>query len=372
MLRRLYIDNYRCLVNFQLELRELTLLVGPNGSGKTSVLDVLFGLRKLLMGLGRVNDSDVFPARTLTRWQDRRTQVVEIMVDLKGDSGLNYRLGVEHDPDYRRARVSSERLTAAKGPLFEFNDGEVQLYRDNHSGGPRYSADWSESALARVAPRPDNKRLTAFLEFMRGVSICALNPKAFATESRAEEPVLATDGSNFASWYRHQLQERPDLTSRLVEVLRKVIDGFHSMQMESVGSETRAFTLVSRQEGQEYRLKLDELSDGQRALIALYALLHLSTQRDVLLIDEPDNYLALAEIQPWLMALSDACGKGPRQAVICSHHPEVYDYMGADAGVLLKRESAGVVTARPLKEVLASQAGSGLKLSEIVARGWEL
>jgi predicted ATPase len=372
MLRRLYIDNYRCLVNFQLELRELTLLVGPNGSGKSSVLDVLFGLRKLLMGLGRVNDPDVFPARTLTRWQSRRKQEIKLTVDLDGDGDLTYHLEVEHDPDHRRARVSSERLTEAKGPLFEFNTGEVQLYRDNHSGGPRYSADWSESALARVAPRPDNKRLTAFLEFVRGVSICALNPKAFATESPTEERVLAPDGSNFASWYRHQLQERPELTYRLVEVLRKVIDGFHSMQMESVGSETRALTLTSHQGGQECRLKLDELSDGQRAMIALYALLHLSTEKDVLLIDEPDNYLALAEIQPWLMALSDACGRGPRQAVICSHHPEAYDYMGADAGVLLKRESAGVVTARPLKEVLASQAGSGLKLSEIVARGWEL
>jgi predicted ATPase len=32
MLKRLYVDNYRCLVNFHIELQELTLLVGPNGS----------------------------------------------------------------------------------------------------------------------------------------------------------------------------------------------------------------------------------------------------------------------------------------------------------------------------------------------------
>jgi predicted ATPase len=324
------------------------------------------------MGLGRVNDSDVFPARTLTRWQNRKMQEIKLTVDLDGDSDLTYHLEVEQDPDHRRARVSSERLTAAKGPLFEFSAGEVQLYRDKHSGGPKYSADWSESALARVAPRPDNKRLTSFLGFIRGISICALNPKAFVTESRAEERVLATDGGNFASWYRHQLQERPELTYRLVEELRRVIDGFHSIQMESVGADTRAFVVLSRQMEREYRLKLDELSDGHRAMTALYAFLHLANDKDVLLIDEPDNYLALAEIQPWLMALSDACGKGPRQVIICSHHPEVCDYLGTDAGVLLKRESAGVVTARPLKEVLASQADPALKLSEIVARGWEL
>ena len=39
MLQRLYVDNYKCLVNFDLPLQELTLLLGPNGAGKTSVLD---------------------------------------------------------------------------------------------------------------------------------------------------------------------------------------------------------------------------------------------------------------------------------------------------------------------------------------------
>jgi predicted ATP-binding protein involved in virulence len=69
MLKRLYVDNYRCLVNFTLELQELTLLVGPNGSGKSSVLDVLFALRQLLSGTGKVTDPDLFPARSLTRLQ---------------------------------------------------------------------------------------------------------------------------------------------------------------------------------------------------------------------------------------------------------------------------------------------------------------
>jgi predicted ATPase len=50
MIKRLYIDNYKSLVNFELPLRELTLLLGPNGVGKTSVLDVVFAMRLLLSG----------------------------------------------------------------------------------------------------------------------------------------------------------------------------------------------------------------------------------------------------------------------------------------------------------------------------------
>ncbi|HEX3556439.1 MAG TPA: AAA family ATPase [Thermoanaerobaculia bacterium] len=308
MLKRLYVDNYRCLVNFQLELQELTLLVGPNGSGKSSVLDVLFALRQLLSGVGKATDPEIFPTRSLTRWQNRKLQVFEVTVGLEGEADLTYRLEVEHKKESRQARIVLESLKAEQKPLFEFQRGEVQLYRDNHSLGAQYSADWSESAMARVAARPVNQRLTRFLDFIRGVSVCALDPKRFQAETVSEEPLLKSDGGNFASWYRHQIQERQDLIIEVVKALSKVLDDFQSIRMERVGSEARAFIVVFEGPNGRYELRLDELSDGQRALIALYALVYLASEQDVLFLDEPDNYLSLAEIQPWLMALSDTCG----------------------------------------------------------------
>jgi predicted ATPase len=369
MLKRLYVDNYRCLVNFQLEFQGLTLLVGRNGSGKSSVLDVLFALRQLLSGAGRVTDPGLFPARSLTRWQDRKSQIFEVTVGLEGEADLTYRLEIEHEKESRQARIMTESLKAEQKPLFEFRSGEVQLFRDDHSLGSQYSADWSESAMARVAARPVNQRLTRFLDFMRGVSVCALDPKRFQPETASEEPLLQSDGGNFASWYRHQIQERQDLVTGVMEALRKVLDDFQSIRMERVGSEARAFMIVFEGQNGRYELRLDELSDGQRALIALYALVNLAGDQDVLILDEPDNYLSLAEIQPWLMALSDTCGTRPRQAILCSHHPELIDYFGVEAGVLLKRESSGSITTRRLSEI---PGDAGLKLSEIIARGWEL
>lgn len=372
MLKRLYVDNYRCLINFTLAFQPVTLLVGPNGSGKSSVLDVLLGLRELLSGVAKVSDRRVFPAASLTRWQDRRLQVFEITVSLKDEADLTYRIEVEHERDTRRARIVRESLKVEDRALFEARGGEVQLYRDNHSTGPSYSADWSESALARVAPRKDNRRLTRFLDFIRGVSVSALDPRRFGAESLVEDPVLHTDGGNFASWYRHHIQEWPDRMQAVVDVLRKVLAGFDSIRMEKVGAEARVLMAGFRGDRASYELRLDELSDGQRALIALYALLYLTGDDGVLVLDEPDNYLALAEIQPWLVALSDACGARPRQAILCSHHPEVLDYLGGEAGVLLKREATGAISVRALREAVGSQSASGLKLSEIVARGWEL
>ncbi|MBM5818084.1 MAG: hypothetical protein FJ083_16385 [Cyanobacteria bacterium K_Offshore_surface_m2_239] len=51
MLKRLYVDNYRSLVNFELHFSPLTLLTGSNGSGKSSILNIFFALRALLCWL---------------------------------------------------------------------------------------------------------------------------------------------------------------------------------------------------------------------------------------------------------------------------------------------------------------------------------
>jgi len=139
--------------------------------------------------------------------------------------------------------------------------------------------------------------------------------------------------------------------------------------MERVGRATRALMVMLEDHDERYELRLDEISDGERALIALYSLIWLTAgQGYTLFLDEPDNYLALPEIQPWLIELADACGSTVPQAVLCSHHPELIDYLGNDRGLELARETSGVTIVRRLSE---TSNDSGLKLSELIARGWQ-
>jgi len=369
MIKRIYIDNYKSLVNFELQLQNLTLLLGPNGVGKTSVLDVMFALRQLLAGITKVNDKSSFPTPTLTRWQKRDNQVFELDAVLDQDE-LRYRLEVQHERATKKCKIKLERLTANGRPLFNCEDGQVQLYRDDHSEGPQFTVDWSESALARVAPSKNNVRLTRFLDHMRKVIVCGLYPASFEAESSSEDAVLQRDARNFAAWYRHLLLERQELVHEFTEALREVISGFRGIRMERVGLDTRALMVMFEEFGERYEMRLDEISDGQRALIALYSLVRLAAgQGYTLFLDEPDNYIALAEIQPWLVGLRDACGAEVPQAVVCSHHPELIDYLGGDRGLVLRREISGATTVRPSRDMAIE---GGMKLSEVIARGWEL
>ena len=77
VLERIRIENYKCLVDFDLRLQETTLLLGENGSGKTAVLDVVYGIHRLLAGEIKITDPVAFPSSTLTRWQTHRHPAIQ-------------------------------------------------------------------------------------------------------------------------------------------------------------------------------------------------------------------------------------------------------------------------------------------------------
>ena len=72
MLKRFYADNFRCLTNFELELDEANVFLGANGTGKTSVLEVLRKIQDLIARGRRVGEA--FPVRDVSLGQDRNTQ----------------------------------------------------------------------------------------------------------------------------------------------------------------------------------------------------------------------------------------------------------------------------------------------------------
>jgi ATPase subunit of ABC transporter with duplicated ATPase domains len=174
---------------------------------------------------------------------------------------------------------------------------------------------------------------------------------------------------NFVSWYRFQSQEHQGAMLALFQELKKVIPGFSSFSVKEAG-EVRVLKVMLEKPGGNGRLltyDFGELSDGQRVLVALYALLFVLKGEGLsLFLDEPDNFVALREIQPWLTALTDSCGEGIEQAVLISHHPEVIDHLALPSGRWFDRDNNGParVSENPAAQV------EGLKPSESIARGW--
>ena len=110
-----------------------------------------------------------------------------------------------------------------------------------------------------------------------------------------------------------------------------------------------------------------ELSEGQRCLVALYMILHfLIAKGKTVFLDEPDNFISLREIQPWLLAAEDAVEESKGQLILISHHPEILNYWAREYGLLFSREENGHVRTKTYREV----ADTGLDPAETIARGW--
>ena len=367
MLKRLYADNYRCLVNFEIDFSEVTLLVGPNGGGKSTLFDLLFKIRELIVDNAKV--SEIFPQDDITVWVNKNEQTFEL--DVQGEYGLySYKLVISHNPEIKKQRVENEHLLLDGKTLFEFKQGEVKLYHDDYKPGPEYSFDWNVSALATIVPRSDNKKLTWFKNWIERMFIVTLQPKLMTSETAEESSWLNRNGTNFSSWYRYISQEHQDKIFKLTEQLRETIPGFHAFKLEQAGKHRILKVGFSEDENQnnfQYYFDFEQLSDGQRSMIVLYSLLlGLKDMGHTVFIDEPENYVSLPEIQPWLMELNDACGEGFPQAIVISHHPEFIDYLGPENGKWIEREPLG---ATRLKK-LPTKIDKGLKLSEQIARGW--
>jgi len=376
MLTRLYIDNFRCFEEFEYRPGQKQLIVGPNGTGKSSFMEALLFLCRF--GQNGVL-ADTLPAMQPTLWAGRKRQVFELEASL--DGAFVYRLEIEPPKEMSRPRVRSETLHFEGKPVLEFVGGEVQLY-DRFIPAQKFPADPFRSALA-ITPLGTDE-VSRFKLWLDRVFCFRLNPFAMASRTERPQHTPATDLSNFAPWYSHLVQSDPQANFARHQSLPAALDGFSSLRLDSLGGSLRVLVAgfaqrradkismgdLMKEVGHPPLLfGFDELSEGQRCLICLYTILHfvLAKGGTTVVIDEPENFISLREIQPWLTAVSNVIEESNSQIILISHHPELINQWAPGCGVQFVRENLGPVRVAPFH----GEAASGLSPAELIARGWE-
>ncbi|MEJ5366809.1 MAG: AAA family ATPase [Bryobacteraceae bacterium] len=339
MLRRIYVDNFRSFSNFELKLDRRSLWMGSNGSGKSSLMDLLARVRRFVLD-GKWAD-DCFPLREHTRWMTNPRQTIELEFVLDDTSYL-YRLVTEPVGAEQRPRVAEEIVKCGEREIFAFRLGEIQLYNDKFEPKVKFHTNWHRSGLGIVEPRPDNQVLTRLKRFLSSIWCFQPNPFAMLGDATKEKDEPSQDLSDFVAWYRHLRQSNPDRDEHYLDALREVVDGFQFFRITPSGEARILEAEFSSKEGLSAKFGLRELSDGQRCLFALYAIAYfLLKDPGVVIIDEPDNFVALREIQPWLLAVDDILEASPSQLVLISHHPEILNQWAPEHGVVFFREPNG-------------------------------
>ena len=365
MLKRLYIDNFRCFVNFEYKPERKQLLLGANGSGKSSLVTAVRFIKEFVEA--RENP---FTQSSRTRWVDRPLQVFEVEATLN-DQTFEYRTEIRYSsPDSKIPSVSLERLRVSGELIFELSGGEIHFFPD--SGNSSAVLRWEGKDSALHLAQFSNGKVRRFVEWLRTLHTFQID----AYEGRMDETADAVrtipdfELESVAEWYLNCLQEDPAGIDKFKASIREVLPGFDVLRFSrDEDGVNRLHADFKSSTGSKDSFSIRELSDGQRYLIALYMILHFLIEKGhTVFIDEPDNFIALREIQPWLLAAEDAVQESKGQLILISHHPEILNQWAAEYGVLFVREQNGQVA--PLKPY-KSNYDDILQPSEVVARGWE-
>lgn len=367
MIKEIYIDNFKSLSNFKIQPADVQLWLGDNGSGKTAVLDALRMIQQILNG-GHVED--VFKGQSLTRWDQRLDQTVSVQLEIKGES-YEYELIVEYTERRDTCRIKKETLKWCKNIFFEFDGRDAHLYRINNISnkpeeGTCFPADWRRSLISSIAERDDNYPLIRFRREVECWLIVQSVPPMIKKEAEEEAEYISRYAENFAKWYRYVLQENTDVTYRARKLLEDVLPGFEGLSLKRSG-ESRILTATFRVKGRDCSFEFGNLSDGQRQLIILYTILESFRHGDhsVLFVDEPDNFVSLREVQPWLNELVDMCESKSKQAIVISHHPEIVNQMAHGKEAWFSRPQGAHTVIKPYPTT------DGLTPAETMARGWD-
>jgi ABC-type molybdenum transport system ATPase subunit/photorepair protein PhrA len=361
MLKRLYIDNFRSFVGFTYRPESKQLLMGANGSGKSSLLDAIRAVKRLLKGV-----ENPFLDSTRTRWLDKPLQVFEIELVLDGNV-YSYRLENRFSKDSPISKVYAEKLTVNKEIVFEHIDGKVHtLTGQDASSMLPLKTTQSSLQLAALS----SKSVDRFLEWIKRVHCLYIDayPDAMSDTSDTEDALPDDELENLADWYRHLAQADFQAVLNATASLRDVLDGFNSLQLEQIGANSRILRASFTQADKPVTYLLSELSPGQRQLIALYLILHaLIARGETVFLDEPTAHVSLREIQPWLLEAERATEDHQAQLILISHHPELLNQWSIDYGILFSRESGGEVRSSRF----TGDPEGFLRPAELVARGWE-
>lgn len=366
MFTNIEVRHYKSLRRVTVQLRPFNILIGPNASGKSSLLDVFEFLQDAL-------DADVVTAvhkrantlRELVWKHEGVEQGFEFAVEAEipphlyfnGYDRVRYEVGVGLDEQTDEIVVVGENLWLLSGKqrkkppsahrtLFpiELEDRRIVhpsktktppgyrlVVRKVSRGGNDYFR--SERTKWNITFRLSQKRLALsglpedadkfpvalwFREFLRsGVETLRLNSRAMRRPAPAEAPrIFQPDGSNLPKMVYLLKQKHPQRFQWWIGHLQTALEDVENILIHERPEDRSLYLLVRYRN--EVLVPSWLLSDGTLRLLALTLLAYLPPKERVFLIEEPENGIHPKAVESVFQALNSVY---EGQVFLATHSP---------------------------------------------------
>ncbi len=337
MIRRLYVNNYRCLQNFDLPIsgKPSALLIGENGAGKTTVGFALEILQKIARGTNRVGE--LVKPKDFTRGFTDAPMRFEIEVEL--DSKIyGYSIAFELPEGFKELRILDEKLEVDGKPVYVREIAQVTLAREGQTKEASFRIDWHLVALPIIQEQSAKDPLSILKKWLAQMLILQPIPSLIDGESDKETLKPTLHLLDLGAWFTGLLANTPSAYTKIDTYLKQVMPDFEDIQNPETGTDSRKlFVRFSNEQG-KIRLPFNDLSDGEKSFVICSLVLAANSIYGPLFCfwDEPDNFLALDEVGYFVMALRKAFQSGS-QFIATSHNTETIRSFSEENTLVLHR-----------------------------------
>lgn len=292
MIESIDFTNFKALRKTTLPLAPFTLLLGPNGSGKTTVLQALQGIGTIAAGLGALQRHHA--ARIQPDWSSLRSVTA-------GD---------------RMAGVVTTFRLRLKGQIVIAT----------------FQWDTNAQQPLLMVSNEDGNGLDAkpVLEWLGRMQMFALDATAIASPVPVSSEPLHPNGSGLSAVLDHLKDDQPERWELLLDEMRRWLPEYDHILFDSPNPGQKVVVLRTKKGG--HRIPAKDLSQGTLVALALLTLSYLPTPPSVVGLEEIDRGLhprLLRHLQDALYRLSypESCGESrpPIQVIATTHSPYLLD-----------------------------------------------
>ncbi|SEU47647.1 AAA family ATPase [Nonomuraea wenchangensis] len=330
-LQSIAIRGYTSIRSTRVELRDLNVLIGANGAGKSNLISVL-------ALLGRIVDH----------------QLNLFVGQAGGASALLYRGGGSIPEVALRLRFGpnvywAKLIPAARDELI-FGLESIEVRGEEHVLGrghreSRLTDEIDEQDLSSVAGHvADTLRGCRVFHFHDTSANAPVKQTGFASDNIALHP----DARNLAAILLRLQQEDHAVYRRIVHTIQQVAPFFRDFVLIEENDRLR---LRWQQEGSDVVFPADALSDGTLRFICLTTLLSLPDLPDLVVLDEPELGLhpyAIVQLADMLRAASTTS-----QILIATQSVTLINQFEVDDLIVVERDKGASVFKRLAPEGLA-------------------
>ena len=335
MIKRLYVDNFKCLQKFELKLENLNsaFLLGKNGSGKSTIFEVIEFFQKI--GQGNTNLLDLIDENSFSFSDVNKSIHLELEVEID-EKCFIYTLIIEFPKNFNAARIKKETLQIDKEIPLKREGGQTTYKNNAH-----FLLDWHHIGLPLVSTQTHNDPIVVFKEWLKSIIIVAPYPKQFLNISKIESARLFKDGSNIMDFSRWLLSSNPSLYVSIFNYLKSKMPDLETFKFDNNGGNDRRLVFEFSAKSNKKIFDFKQLSDGEQIFFLAATILaaQKNTPNLLCLWDEPDNFIGLKEMNGFIMEFRKAFEDTSSQLLMTSHNERAINRFSNHNTFVLSRNS---------------------------------